>query len=243
MSHHRVQAEQLSYTYADNTQALDNVSFEIVHGESVALVGPNGAGKSTLMLQLCGVLLPTQGRVIVGDVPVTTKTLDTIRRTVGMVFQDPDDQLFMPTVEEDIAFGPLNLGLSEADARQRVEEALTTVGALHLKHRPPYRLSAGEKRAAAIASILSMTPDILVMDEPSSNLDPKARRQLITLLQSFKHTKIIATHDLEMAVEVCPRTILLHDGKVVMDGPTRDVFRDTAFLEEHHLEKPLNLPK
>ena len=241
MSHHIVEVTDLEFTYPDGTPALSGVSFRITHGESVALVGPNGAGKSTLLLHLNGVLTPQKGRVRIGDIPLTRETLPEIRKTVGMVFQDPDDQLFMPTVYEDVAFGPLNLGLPADEVDRRVREALERVGAWELRDRPPHRLSGGEKRAVAIATVLAMGPDILVMDEPSSNLDPRARRRLMELLASFEHTKIIATHDLDMALELCERTIVLHRGRITRDGPTLDVFTDDPLLERSGLERPLGL--
>ncbi len=241
MSHHIVEVTDLEFTYPDGTPALAGVSFRITHGESVALVGPNGAGKSTLLLHLNGVLTPQRGRVRIGDVPLTRGTLPEIRKTVGMVFQDPDDQLFMPTVYEDVAFGPLNLGLPADEVARRVQEALERVGAWELRDRPPHRLSGGEKRAVAIATVLAMGPDILVMDEPSSNLDPRARRRLMELLAGFEHTKIIATHDLDMALELCERTIVMYRGRITRDGPTLDVFTDDLLLENSGLERPLGL--
>jgi cobalt/nickel transport system ATP-binding protein len=241
MSHHIVEVNDLRYTYPDGTPALRGLSFRIVHGESVALVGSNGAGKSTLLLHLNGCLTPAAGTVRIGDFPLTSKTLPHVRRTVGMVFQDPDDQLFMPLVHDDVAFGPLNLGLSPEDVEARIESALATVGAAHLRDRPSYRLSAGEKRAVAIASVLAMSPSILVMDEPTSSLDPRARRQLIHLLAGFDHTKIIATHDLDMALDLCPRTIVLKDGGIVADGPTGELLEDEGLLQASNLEKPLRL--
>jgi cobalt/nickel transport system ATP-binding protein len=241
MSHHIIEVRDLEFTYSDGTEALKGVSFRITHGESVALVGANGAGKSTLLLHLNGALVPKTGAVRVGDFPLNKKTLRSIRRTVGMVFQDPDDQLFMPTVYDDVAFGPLNLGLPLGEVDSRVTEALSTVGASHLKDRPPYKLSGGEKRAVSIASVLSMSPDILVMDEPSSNLDPRARRQLIHLLKSFRHTKIIATHDLDLVLDLCERTIVLHDGRITADGPTNEIFNNEEVLSGSHLEKPLRM--
>jgi cobalt/nickel transport system ATP-binding protein len=207
----------------------------------VAIVGGNGAGKSTLLLHLNGCLIPETGVVRVGDFPLTKKTLQYVRRTVGMVFQDPDDQLFMPTVYDDIAFGPLNLGLTSEDVDERVMNALSIVGAAHLKNRPPYRLSGGEKRSVAIASVLSMSPSILVMDEPTSNLDPKARRQLVDLLKTFEHTIIVATHDLDMVLDLCSRTIILKEGRVVADGPTRNILEDEELLGNSRLEKPPRL--
>ena len=241
MSHHIVEVEDLRYTYPDGTPAVQGISFRIHHGESVAVVGANGAGKSTLLLHLNGCLTPTAGRVRIGDFPLTKTTVGDVRRTVGMIFQDPDDQLFMPTVFDDVAFGPLNLGLPPQEVESRVEAALARVEALHLKERPPYRLSGGEKRAVTIASVLSMSPDILVLDEPSTGLDPRARRLLIEQLASFHHTKIIATHDLDLVLDLCTRTIVLHQGQVTADGPTRDIFRDEKLLAASHLEKPLRL--
>lgn len=241
MSHHIVETKNLQFSYPDGREALRGVSFRITHGESVGIVGANGAGKSTLLLHLIGALLPKEGTVRVGDYPVTPKTLHKIRQSVGMVFQDPDDQLFMPTVFDDVAFGPLNQELPAEEVERRVNDALETVGALHLKERPPYKLSGGEKRAVAIATVLSMEPDILVLDEPSAALDPMARRRLIGLLDGFAHTKIIASHDLDMVMDLCRRTIVLGEGRVIADGPTAEVFADEAVLAQGHLEKPLRL--
>jgi len=241
MSHHIVEVRDLCFAYPDGTEALKGVSFRITHGESVALIGANGAGKSTLLLHFNGYLMPTRGEVRIGDTPLTHQTLAAARRAVGMVFQDPDDQLFMPTVFEDIAFGPLNAGLPAAEVEQRVALALERVNMAHLQGRPPYRLSAGEKRAVAIATVLAMAPDILVMDEPSSHLDPRGRRRLIELLQSFEHTKIIATHDLELVVELCSRVIVLDGGKVVAEGPTVELLNDEVLMLAHGLERPHSL--
>lgn len=241
MSHHLVEVRDLYFVYPDGTEALNGVSFRITHGESVALVGANGAGKSTLLLHLNGYLTPTRGEVRIGDVPLTRATVVAARRAVGMVFQDADDQLFMPTVYEDVAFGPLNAGLPPDDIEQRVVSALERVGMAHLRNRPPYKLSAGEKRAVAIATVLAMLPDILVMDEPSSHLDPRGRRRLIELLKSFKHTKITATHDLELVVELCSRVIVLDGGKVVAEGSTVELLNDEALMLAHGLERPHSL--
>ncbi len=241
MSHHVVEVRDLAYAYPDGTEALNGVSFRVEHGEAVALVGANGAGKSTLLLHLIGYLPVARGEVRIGDVPLTRETASAIRRAVGMVFQDPDDQLFMPTVGEDVAFGPLNLRLSPTDVEQRVASALERVGMSHRRERPPYRLSAGEKRAAAIATVLAMSPDILVMDEPSSYLDPRGRRRLIDLLRSFEHTRIIATHDLELVVDVCSRVMVMDGGRVVADGPTRQILNDVALMQAHGLERPHSL--
>ncbi len=241
MSHHTISVRALSFSYPDGTRALDDVSFEVGHGEAIAVVGANGAGKSTLLLHLNGLLTPEHGTVDIGGIPVTRGTLPDIRRTVGMVFQDPDDQLFMPTVAEDVGFGPLNLGLPPEAVAARVKEALGRVGAHHLVERPPYRLSGGEKRAVAIATVLAMEPSVLVMDEPSSGLDPRARRRLIGLLETFEHTRIVATHDLDLAAELCERTIVMGDGRVLADRPTAEVFRDDALLAAAGLERPLGM--
>jgi cobalt/nickel transport system ATP-binding protein len=241
MSHHLVEVKDLHYSYPDGTSALRGVSFRITHGEAVAIIGANGAGKSTLLLQLNGCLLPQAGTVRIGDMPLNRKTLLHVRRTVGMVFQDPDDQLFMPLVHDDVAFGPLNLGLPAEEVEARVESALATVGASHLKDRPPYRLSGGEKRAVAIASVLSMSPSILVMDEPTAALDPKTRRQLIQLLKTFNHTLIIATHDLDLVLDLCSRAIVFKEGLIVADGPTLEILQNQALLDSSSLEKPLRL--
>ncbi len=241
MSHHIVEVKKLKHTYPDGTAALREVSFRIIHGESVAIIGANGAGKSTLLLHLNGYLSPSSGEIRIGDYPLTKATLPDIRRTVGMVFQDPDDQLFMPTVYDDVAFGPLNLGLPGEEVEQKVRAALEQVGAAHLADKPPYHLSGGEKKRVAIATVLSMSPDILVMDEPTSGLDPYARRRLMSLLRDFRHTKIFTSHDLDMVMDLCERTIVLHEGEVRADGPTREIFQDEDLLAECRLEKPLSM--
>jgi cobalt/nickel transport system ATP-binding protein len=239
MSHHIVQAVNLAYTYPDGNEALKNISFLITHGESVAFVGANGAGKSTLLMHLNGHLLPEKGSLRIGDFPLAKETVQNIRRSVGMVFQDSDDQLFMPTVYDDVAFGPLNMGLPPEVVDEKVRSTLETTGVLHLINRPTHRLSGGQKRSVAIATVLSMSPDILVMDEPTSNLDPRARRRLINLLKSFKHTKIIATHDLDMALDLCERTIIIKEGAVAADGESLVILNDESLLSECNLEKPL----
>jgi cobalt/nickel transport system ATP-binding protein len=242
MSHHIVEVKNIRYSYPNSGEsALDGVTFRITHGESVGIVGANGAGKSTLLMHLIGFLFPAEGTVRVGDYPVTPKTLSQVRRSIGLIFQDPDDQLFMPTVFEDVAFGPLNMGLPAEEVEARVLKALDTVGVLHLKDRPSYKLSGGEKRAVAIAAVLSMTPDILIMDEPSSALDPLARRRLINMLSGFRHTKIIVSHDLDMVLDLCERTIVLSKGRVIADGPTKDIFLNEEILTQGHLEKPFSM--
>lgn len=241
MSHHLVEVKDLWFSYPDSKEALTGVSFRIRHGESVALVGANGAGKSTLLLHLNGCFAPTKGSVRIGDDLVTAATLSQVRKSVGMIFQDADDQLFMSTVGDDVAFGPQNLGLPPEEVEKRVVEALSLVDALKLRNRAPYHLSGGEKRMCAIATVLAMGPEVLVMDEPSSNLDPRARRRLIELLKGFKHTRILATHDLDMVLELCHRTIVLKDGKVYADGPTLEIFSDEETLAACHLERPLRM--
>lgn len=241
MSHHIVEVKNLRHIYPDGTAALHDVSFRITHGESVAIIGANGAGKSTLLLHLNGYLSPTAGEIRIGDFPMSKATLPDIRRSVGMVFQDPDDQLFMPTVYDDVAFGPMNLGLPAEAVEERVTTALQRVGALHLQEKAPYHLSGGEKKRVAIATVLSMSPDILVMDEPTNGLDPFARRQLMGLLKDFHHTKIFTSHDLDMVLDLCERTIILNEGKVQADGATREIFQNEALLAQCRLEKPLSM--
>lgn len=243
MSHHIVESKNVFFHYPDGTEVLKDISFRIVHGESVGLIGANGTGKTTLLMNLSGQLLPAKGLISVGEVPLNNKTKQEIRKKVGFVFQRPDDQLFMPTVYEDVAFGPVNLGLSSEMVDERVKSVLETVGCLHLIHRPPHRLSEGQKSAVAIATVMAMNPDILLMDEPASNLDPKSRRQLINLLKSFEHTKIIASHDLDLILDVCKRCIVIKEGKVVADGSTDKILSDRVLLEENNLELPLSLQR
>lgn len=241
MSHHIVDFKDLYYAYPDGKQAVSGITFRLTHGEAVGIVGANGAGKSSLLMLLVGILFPAEGEIHVGETLVTKKTLPLIRKSIGFAFQNPDDQLFMTTVYDDVAFGPRNYQLDESEVDKRVMKALDTVGIVHLKDRAPYKLSGGEKRAASIAAVLSMDPDILVMDEPSAALDPKSRRRLIKLLSSFRHTKIIASHDLDMILELCERTIVLKEGKVICDGPSLDILSDRNLMEECGLEIPLTL--
>ena len=240
MSHPAVEVRGLTHAYPDGTPALRGVDLRILPGESVAVVGANGAGKSTLLLHLNGLLLPGTGDVHIGGLAVTRATLPQVRRAVGFVFQDADDQLFMPTVQDDVAFGPSNLGLSAQEVQTRVRAALESVGAAHLAARAPYRLSGGEKRVVAIAGVLAMAPSILVLDEPSSGLDPAARRRLIGLLRSFTQTRVIASHDLDLVLDVCRRVVVLHDGKVQADGSPDELFTDLELLRLCHLEPPLS---
>lgn len=241
MSHHIVEARELHFVYPDGHKAINDVSFRILHGESVGIIGANGAGKSTLLMLLTGVLFPSQGAVRVGDAAVTRKTLPLIRQRLGMVFQDPDDQLFMTLVYDDVAFGPRNYKLDEGEVEKRVVEALEKVGILHLRDRAPYKLSGGEKRAASIASVLSMQPDILLLDEPTAALDPKSRRRVISQLRSFEHTKIITSHDIDMVFELCERIMVLKDGELVWDGPASEALINLELLDSCGLEAPLSL--
>lgn len=241
MSHHLLEFRDVRFRYPDGTEALKGVSFRITHGESVGIVGANGAGKSTLLLHMNGHLLPASGDVTVGGIPLCKDTRQQVRRKVGLVFQNADDQLFMPTVFEDVAFGPLNLGLPPDTVRERVREALGRVNALALSDKPTHHLSGGEKSAVAIAAVIAMEPDILVMDEPAANLDPRSRRALIELLNSFEHSKIVASHDLDLILDVCTRCLVLREGTVVADGPAAAILSDAALLEENGLELPLTL--
>ena len=241
MSHHYLRFDDVHYRYPNGYEALCGVSFRITHGEKVALVGANGAGKSTLLLHTNGLLMPSQGGVVLGGIALTRRTLPLVRQSVGLVFQDSDNQLFMPTVEEDVAFGPSNMRLEPEEIRRRVTEALDAVGALDLRGEPPFRLSGGQKKRVAIATVLAMEPSVLVMDEPTSNLDPRARRQIIDLIRRFSHTTLIATHDMEMVLDLCDRTIVMKEGRIVADGSTRHVFGDLALLEECGLEQPCEL--
>ena len=243
MSHHLVEFKDVSFRYPDGTEALKGINFRITHGESVGVVGANGAGKSTLLQHMNGYLMPTSGRVIIGDLLLTVKTRREIRRKVGIVFQNPDDQLFMPTVFDDVAFGPLNLGMDEASVRERVHKALQRVNSLALQDKPPHHLSCGQKSAVAIASVMAMEPDILAMDEPAANLDPKSRRSLIRLLKTFRHSKIIASHDLDLILDVCERCIVIGDGIVVADGPSTEILSNRTLLEENSLELPLSFQR
>ncbi len=243
MSHHIVEFKNVSYRYPDGTEALKDLSFRITHGESVGLIGANGAGKSTLLMQMNGCLMPTSGTVTIGDLPLTRKTRREIRRRVGFIFQNPDDQLFMPTVYDDVAFGPLNLGLDEPAVRDRVQRALTLVNGLDLRDKPPHHLSGGQKSAVAIAAVMAMDPDILAMDEPAASLDPKSRRALITMLKTFGHSKILASHDLDLILDVCQRCIMIREGRAVADGSAIEILTNKLLLEENNLELPLSLQR
>lgn len=235
MSVPAIELRALAHAYADGTTALHGVDLRIAAGEAVAIVGANGAGKSTLLQHLNGLLPASRGSVYVEGIELTRATLAEVRRKVGYVFQDADDQLFMPTVRDDVAFGPLNQGLSADAAFARADDALAAVDAGHLAPRAPYRLSGGEKRVVAIAGVLAMAPSILVLDEPSSGLDPAGRRRLIELLRGFAHTRIVATHDLDLVLDVCTRVVVLHQGAIVADGAAHELLADTALLRRCRL--------
>jgi len=229
----------LSYRYPEGALALDDVRLTVGEEDVVALLGPNGAGKSTLLLHLAG-LLPSPA-VTVGGVQAVPPHLPEVRAQVGLVFQRADDQLFMPTVEEDVGFGPAQQGLDHAEVAARVAAALAAVGMADAGRRAPYRLSAGEKRAVAIATVLAMRPRVLVLDEPTADLDPRARRALIALLRTLPGPKVLALHDLDLALELCTRAVLLDRGRVVADRPVRELLADEATLAAHGLEPPLTL--
>lgn len=241
MHHNPIEIKQLNYCYADGTHALRGIDLSICPGERIALVGANGSGKSTLLMHFNGILLPQEGEVIVGELPVTPKNLKAVRNFVGLVFQNPDDQLFMPTVWEDISFGPMNQGLRGEELTHRAQHAMAAVGldSNHYAPRNANNLSGGEKKRVAIAGVLAMKPQVLVLDEPSAQLDPRSRRQLIQLLHTLPLTQLIATHDLDLALELCGRTIVLNQGQVVYDGQTEIILSNPEFLEQHALEMPL----
>lgn len=238
MSNLALSVAGLKYTYPDGREALRGVDMEVGVGQRVAILGPNGAGKTTLALHLNGIHEALAGTVTVGDLELTTDSVAEIRRRIGLVFQDPDDQLFMPTVGADVAFGPANLGLSGAALDERVAEALGAVQAEGLADRAPHHLSGGERRRVAIATVLAMRPDLLVLDEPTSGLDPAGRRELIATLQSLEITQLVITHDLPFALELCDRALILDRGEVVADAPTRQLLADADLLAAHRLEMP-----
>lgn len=233
-----VHIEGLVFRYPNGHQALHGLDLRIQPGEKVALIGPNGAGKSTLMLHLNGIHLPTEGRVVIDGLPVTRETLGRIRSLVGLVFQDPDDQLFSPTVYDDVAFGPIHMGLTKEEVDQRVARALHAVGLAGFEQRQPFHLSIGQRKRAALATVLSMSPRLLVLDEPSAGLDPRGRRELIGLLRTLEQSLLVSTHDMRLVAEVFPRTIILDEGRIVADGPTPQLLADAALLEAHGLEMP-----
>ena len=238
-----IKIEDLYYEYPDGYEALRGIDLTLYKGESLGIVGANGAGKSTLLLQLTGINYPSKGKIEVNSMEINKKNLAQIRKDIGFVFQNPEDQLFTTSIYEDVAFGPKNYKLSKEEVDKRVNEALEKVGILDLKDRAPYRLSGGQQNLAAIATAISMEPSILIMDEPTAALDPRARRRLINLLNSFEYTKIVASHDLDMILDTCKRTIVLKDGKIAADGDTKDILLDEKLMDECNLELPLSCQK
>ena len=233
-----VDVRGVSYAYPGGQPALRGLDLHVHPGERVALLGPNGAGKTTLVLHLNGILTPASGSVSISGLTVSRQSLPEIRRRVGIVFQDPDDQLFMPTVRDDVAFGPANLGLRGRELASRVQEAMIAVDVQDLADRPPHHLSFGQRRRVAIATVLAMRPEILVLDEPSSNLDPASRRELADILESLDVTVLMVTHDLPYAAQLCERSVILSDGRVVADGATGLLLRNTDLMGAHRLELP-----
>ncbi|MCU0783447.1 MAG: energy-coupling factor ABC transporter ATP-binding protein [Verrucomicrobia bacterium] len=236
-----IEVTNLKYRYHDGSEALRGVSLRVAPGECVGVLGPNGSGKSTLLLHLNGILpekLSADGAVRILGQSVSAENLETIRRQVGLVFQDPDDQLFCPTVEEDVAFGPMQLGLSEAQVKERVQKALAQVGLADFDRRATHHLSHGEKRRVCLAGVLACEPSVLVLDEPTSDLDPRGRREFKALLRQIPATKLIATHDLELVVELCSRAIVLDQGLVVAEGPVVELLNDEELMLAHGLERP-----
>jgi cobalt/nickel transport system ATP-binding protein len=237
-----IHVADLTYRYTGRPPALSGVSFDVAPEENVALVGPNGAGKTTLFLCLSGVLAVPPAKVqMAGLDPADASQRRQLPAKVGIVFQNSDDQLFQATVFDDVAFGPLNLGLGADEARERVKEALARVGLSGTEQRVPFHLSGGEKRRAALAGVLAMRPQVLLLDEPSQYLDPRGRRELIHLLNDLPGTKIIAAHDLELILQTCPRVLLLDQGRLIADGPTRTILADAALMDAHGLEVPYSL--
>ena len=238
MTHHLLEVKDLAFAYPDGRQALFGVDLTVSRGERVALLGPNGAGKTTLVLHLNGILEAGAGTVRVEGLDVVKKNYKEIRRRVAIVFQDPDDQLFMPTVWDDVAFGPANLGLRGEELKLRVKKALAAVGMEDVGDRPPHHLSFGQRRRVAVATVLAMEPDILILDEPTSNLDPASRRELTEVLRQLDVTLLIVTHDLPYALELCPRAVVMNEGAIVADGPTQDILSDAALMTANRLELP-----
>jgi cobalt/nickel transport system ATP-binding protein len=236
MSNPAIEVTDLGFSYPDGQRALDGLNLRVGPGERVAVLGPNGSGKTTLALHLNGILMPSSGSVRIGDLTVERAHLVEIRRRVGMVFQDSDDQLFMPSVREDVAFGPANLGLAEDAVEARTAAALEAVDATELSERAPHHLSGGEKRRAALATVLSMDPEVLVVDEPSSGLDPAGRGEVLEVLGSLSITQLVITHDLPFALQMCERAVIMAGGRVVADGPTSDLLADRDLLGRHRLE-------
>jgi len=239
-----ISVQNISFTYPDGKKALENVSFDVYQGESVALIGPNGAGKSTLLLHLNGSMgIPDDKRakIKIAEIELTRNNLKEIRKNVGIVFQNPDDQLFMPSVFDDIAFGPINLGYPDSLIKKKVTKALEAVGLAHFEKRTSYHLSYGEKKLVSIATIISMDPKLVVLDEPTNGLDPRGKKKIINILKNMTVTKVIATHDLEMAYELCNRAILINEGEIIAIGDAGDIIENEQLMLENGLETPKSI--
>jgi cobalt/nickel transport system ATP-binding protein len=233
-----LEISNLTYEYPDGYKALNEISFDLEEGDSLGILGPNGAGKTTLILHLNGILGEMDGSIKLNNLEFVEDNLAEIRKTVGVVFQDPDDQLFMPTVLEDVMFGPKNFGFSEEASREKAEEALKMVGMNDYQEKAPHHLSFGQKRKVAIASVLASKPQLLVLDEPSSNLDPSSRRELIDILLSLEISIVLVTHDLPMALEICPKSIVVNSGLITENGKTKDLLTNNKVMKENRLELP-----
>ncbi len=239
MSHIHISVKDVSFGYEKNQNILNQISFEASENESIGIIGANGVGKSTFLKLLVGLNMGFTGEIRVENIPVEKKMLSLVREKIGYVFQDSDNQLFMSTVYDDVAFAPRNYGFSEEEVDRRVNEALKKIHIAHLRNKQIYKMSGGEKKMASLATVLSMTPDIILMDEPSIALDPQNRRNLIHILNEFEHLKIIASHDLDMILDTCERTILMSAGKIVSDGKTENILKNKKLLEKYGLELPL----
>lgn len=237
-----IEFKDVSYSYGNNIDAVKNINLAIGKKRTVGIVGANGAGKSTLLLLLCGLIFADKGEILIDKIKLSKSSLKELRRRIGMVFQESDDQLFMTTVSDDVAFGPRNHGLDEDEVEKNIIEALEIMNILHLKDKAPYNLSGGEKRSVAISSVLSMHPEILIMDEPTSSLDPKARRGLINQIKRLEHTKIIASHDLDMIMDTCDTVVILKYGEIIYTGGL-EILSNEHFMDECGLEIPLSMQK
>ncbi|MCL2882757.1 MAG: energy-coupling factor ABC transporter ATP-binding protein [Coriobacteriia bacterium] len=235
-----IELQNISYQYPDGTEALRDISVLLRHEQRIALLGPNGAGKSTLIAHLNGIITAQTGCVLIEDVPLTPQTLVTVRQRIGIVFQDPDNMLFMTTIADDIAFGPRNLGLDEEQVQDRVSRALATTGLEGLESKPGMHLSFGQKKRAAIAAVLAMEPAVLVLDEPTSNLDPRGRTEMLDFLRGLEVTLLMATHDLDAAWELCDRALVIDEGRLVADGEAHAIMSDRELMQDHGLEVPLS---